>query len=705
MNGRNPKSGMPWRATLAPLVIVVFILLGPVACNNGDGGAHTNIDLPGSDNPWAEELASDGASLAVICLLKAAEVPVPEIIVDNLVGLIMGKLFEGGSTPDQEVLDGLKKIANTLAVIESKLQAIQTQLAELEEELKVDTAELDKEIRTQEMDQFITAINSLWDQYVALHKPDGTWITDNTVLSQLADDILNSLNGVFPQLVTIHDELTGEGSVSGSTMEAMQNYATTLVVDGGSARFSSYMMIENYFGAILRAQTRGATLMVEALRYSEANPTYSWKSETYPEDAKYFMQWYTKHIEDQVECFLRQTETFVTGTANPQKGFGEFVPDADKIFHRADLIAAWLSTRHRLDPTKELDGQSFFVYRVIGGPDRVDQYGMEFESSYDLYTSSLYDQNGTDVQYDVPNYRRTDHHAYADLVAGNSPYVQFMHPLDQNGGAKQKGAISDAKEIWTGKYLCAVSSYWEGKYLQEDYYLDDMPEHKNQWVYLQSVDSSGHTSKTGEKRIFYGHLLDIQQPPALLMGDWDISHTHDSREGLEQFSCWLDGEPTVGSQWVYLGVDAWPTAEGDGMGGYYLSGWTHNENAFVGHYYWAGSGSPQLAAHYTVEIEWEVSHNGDPVKERDCGLYLWVEQGDDHGDKGDFPYHNVGSGTDTKPESASVSMAPNSPFYVSMGARMFLDWNDQHADSYDDWHHWGAHYKVEAKDLYFTLPQ
>ena len=58
----------------------------------------------------------------------------------------------------------------------------------------------------------------------------------------------------------------------------------------------------------------------------------------------------------------------MTGTANPQKGFGEFVPDADKIFHRADLIAAWLSTRHRLDPTKELDGQSFFVYRVIGGP-------------------------------------------------------------------------------------------------------------------------------------------------------------------------------------------------------------------------------------------------------------------------------------------------------------------------------------------------
>jgi hypothetical protein len=164
-------------------------------------------------------------------------------------------------------------------------------------------------------------------------------------------------------------------------------------------------------------------LMVEALKYREANPQMA-SLDDYFQNAEYFMGWYMAHIEDQVEVFLKKTEQFIAKTAYPQKGFNDFAPEADKIFYRADLIAAWLSSRHRLDSTQPPDGQMFMVYRVIGGPDRVSQYGNIFTAG-STFTSILYDPTSTPDQYDLASYQQVPYHAYSDLRPGTSPYVQF----------------------------------------------------------------------------------------------------------------------------------------------------------------------------------------------------------------------------------------------------------------------------------------
>lgn len=666
---------------------------------------HTPAPLrpPGGDNDWAENLASDGASNGLEALLVAAPIPVPDFLVEDLVGLVMGKIFGGGPDPQQQILDSLNTINATLQTIETELAGIAGQLTKLEGALQVDTDELDKEIRTAEMDPYVNQIDTLWTVYRGLYNPaTKKWDTNPADLQNLASDILDLGHGVYPQLVGIHNLLTGEGNVSGSTMDAMMNYATALVIVSNKDPFASYMMIENYFGSILQAQTHGATLMVEALKYREANPQLA-APEAYPEGAEYFMSWYAVHVQDQVETFLQKTEQFVTKTAYPQQGFEAFVPEADKIFYRADLVAAWLSPWHRLDPIKPPNGQQFMVYRVIGGPDRVNQYGSGFTTGNNKFTSILYAPNGTD-QYGLPDYQTASYHGYSDLRPGTSPYVQFMHPLDNNGGAKQKGAISDATGIWTGKYVVEADSS-DNHWFPQPYYLNDIPGHTIYEVHYQSVNSAGGAPATGDDQILFGYVFEMQQPPAMLMGDWSVGMSHDSQSGLDFLGHEYDGSSTPGSQYVHLFVNAWPTVTHDQYW-YYPRGSFQQEYAMVGHYYWGGSTCcPVLGTDYTASMAWNVQNNGSPA-DLESGTLLWVQRGDQANSYGDYDYHYVGSGTDAGIQGGvRVNMVPGEAFDVSLGAHMYGDWDSHNVGSNDDWHHWYANYTITLKELHFELPQ
>jgi hypothetical protein len=469
------------------------------------------------------------------------------------------------------------------------------------------------------------------------------------------------------------------------------------------------MMMENYYGSILEAQTHGATLMVEALKYRDADPQFT-APEGFIEDAEYFMAWHNDHIEDQVEIFLNETEQFIASTAYPQKGFLDFVPEADKIFYRADLIAAWLSPRHRLK-TSDPNGQEFLVYRVFGGPDRVNQYGLGFPSLWGSpYTSILYDAPGTVDQYDIPDYTQTAYHAYSGLRSGTSPYVQFMHPLD-NGGARQKGAIADADEIRTGKYVLHSPTGDEQSF-PVPYYLDDMPTHKEYPSVYNFVNSAGQAPQSGDDKILFGYCLDIQHPPAILMGDWQVGLSQNTHSGLDSFSDSYNGSSTPGSQYVYLSVDAWPTVDRQSNGysdWYNLSGSFTQEETMTGTYYWAGSSSHIIKINYTADMEWEVDNNGSP-SDRLCGTLLSVfKPGEPFPIIGypDYDYHYVGSGTDSGIQGGASWLVSGAggQYDITLGPHMSADWNDKTVSSNDDWHHWQANYKLTLKDWYFTLSQ
>ena len=662
---------------------------------------------PVGDVPdWAKNIASAGAKKGLQYLLGVAHLPSPDWIVNPAVGLIMGLIFKGGPSPGPTTEQVLAQIQGTLADIENKLDAIAGQLNKIETELAVDTSAIEKQVAIQGMDPYVNHINGLWAQYQALRHADGTWNTDPANLESLALAILDSNNGVFPQLQAMHDLITGENNVSGSTLVAVANASQTLVVSGGESTFDCYMLIENYFGSLLRAQTRGSTLMMEALKYREANTTLTSPLGLYPGTAVDFSIWYQKQIEDEVECFLQQTEALVTATAYPQQGFADFVPGADQIFWRADLIAAWLSTKHRQDSTAKADGQKFMIYRVIGGPSRVAAYGTGFDGGWGkTFRSIQFAASGWDTQYSVPNYVQTDHHACGNLRTGAWPYVEFAPPV----GGYNGGVLKDAATISTGVY-CADISRLGGGSVSQAYYLNDIPTHAAGTVQFAAVDSAGQTPPPGDNdSMLYGHILDVQHPPAQLMGKWILRLSHSDQNGLgNPLADWLNGSTSPGSQSVYMGVNAWPTWTrrypygGDDTG--WVSGSFNHEYSLEGHYLWAGAGSPTLQLDWSGNLNWQVVYDGTPASHT-CGLNLWMGSGTGHDTSSNLGYQNIGNGTDGLTGSCKLAMAPGTEFYMSFGPHMQLDWGNQELHGSDEWHHWQANYNFSLTGLTLTLPQ
>ena len=753
-----------------------------------------------SDDSKTENLASAGASAAMAALLDGAGVPFSDLIADNVTGIIMSLIFKGGPDPEVKILNDLGKIEKTLVDIETELANIVDILTALEKQLGIDTAKIEYDILQTTLNDYVSNIHKLWIDYLSLYdKKTDSWVTDKITLDNQASAILVSSGiDILNQLVHIHDGLTGQGYYGNSVFHGMANYLALKVNAGGegSDPLLNYHLLESYFGTMLLAQTRAATLMVEALRYNEVSNS---EFGDYPGTATQFMELYKHLINDQVEHFLNAVEYFVTKTADPTKSLADFVPGADTIFMRADLTAAWLSTLHRPQPDSDLNGQKMIVYRVIGSPLRVEQYGNGFycPSSTMSFSTMLY-EDANQPYYDIPTYETTSHHSWSEL--NTSPYVQF-HPGVLHGTLSQTGLISDASEIWVGKYYTEnlidaqgnfrdfvkfylpdfdghcyghmevkalnsngekVTALWAtgtdgnpGAYyvMQDDgnfviYSKDDVAlwatgTHGNRGAYYKMEDNgnfviyskddvqlwaTGTDGNPGAifvmqadgnfviydnknySYIYYAYVLDIQHPPALLRGRWQTNHFHNHRsDDLSSLTLTMNGDPTDTSvaTWVnptnYLGVRAYPTVTcSECTQGCTVSGSFLQEFANTGWYQWAGSGSPTLEAQFTVYIErnmWVISYPGDKW----WGTHIRVENGTTGDNEVFFHTSPASTGTGTFGATLDVNMSPDAGFYLLVGSRASVNWNDEWIRYEFQWNHWNSGYRVTLTDLQLIL--
>ena len=713
-------------------LFLCLAMLMTAGCDDGNSNPAADTKPPGKGSEIGHEIASSGAAIGLAALLAGASVPLGGTIGAEVAGVLMALIFSsGGSDPDAEILDKLDQIQQTLQQIETQLAAISSQLKAIEAQLAIDTSDIERTVVTGGLNPYVTHINNLWNQYLVLRNSDGTWNTDNAYLTSLTYDILDSNNGAFLQLVGIHDGLTGEGGVSAAILEAVAENAT-LHTNAGGEHFEGYLLIENYFGAMLRAQTRGATLMVEALRYREADTARTLPG-TYPGDAVQFMDWYRAHIEDQVEVFLRATEQFVTKTAVLTKGMDDFVPDVQDIFWRADLTAAWLSRRHRASNDA---APSLLVYRVIGSPQRVEQYGSGFDvhaywpgvNVMAHFDTMLYSPSGIDPAYDVPAYAKVNHHSYHDI--GTTPYVQFLTPQGTDG-AMQKGAIASAEEIMVGKYEFGGFNDPATVVLEYDYYLEDIPCHDYTHVDINYFDASGHASDA-DNGIKYGCHVDIQHPSARHMGDWQFAWLHwdDGRLSDQDTNdtgevSHLDGSCQPQAQWVQLGGMAYPRAEGhpvvlddlleqaypsaEGIprsGQISLDGYYIREYGLVAYYYWADDTAMKVRPHARVTIDSTIHYNGYPA---DRWIGMWFHFGKAWGDVTDNPIPLESYDTGrlvrqlTLDPGGSLLLQPDNDYYCSWSSRADIDYTGKSSDSDADWHHWRGTIRTVLEDFWFTI--
>lgn len=443
------------------------------------------------DESSTENLASAGASIAIFALLQSMGVPGSGFIANSTTGLIMPLIFGGGDNPQAEILDKLNTMKATLTHIEEELENIVDLLEALEQQLAIDTAKILTELMQIALMENIIAINSVWENYRYLYHND-EWVTSKDKLNTVMHDTLDSDKQNLPlQLLAIHEVITG-GNIYSQGVLHLLAVELALKVNAGGDPLLHYKLLESYFGMLLKAESRAATLMVESLHYREASSQQPESGvESYNESAEFFMDRYVEKINDQVEHFLNAVEYFVTKTAHPTKSLADFVPDADRIFMRADLIAAFLSTLHRPDPDSDLNNQKMIVYRVIGSPLRVAEYGAEFYA-YDIvkpFSPMLY-ENANQPHYDIPTYKITSHHSWSEL--NTSPYVQF-HLGVLHGTVGQSGVISDASEIWIDKYYTddVYSKHSEGYAEWVSFHLNDFKGHSAKYIKVLSLNSNG----------------------------------------------------------------------------------------------------------------------------------------------------------------------------------------------------------------------
>ncbi len=698
--GDHMKTWM-FRISILLALLISVVALPLTSCGDDDDDDDNGV-LGGDD--ITHDLASAGATTALTALLEGAEIPFADLIGDETAGLIMSAIFGGGPDPDQEILDDLAEMKSLLLDIEAKLDNLAQQLSQIEKLMAIYTSDIEKTVIQQGLLPYTNQIQAYYENYTSLQNDTGTWITDDAVLHGLATDILDNSNGVFPQLVGIHNALTGESGLSDSVLRAIADTAGLKAYANGD-QLNYYYVLENYFGSVLRYETWAATLMVEALRYREAS---GHTIPGYTQDAPYFMKWYVAHIKDQVENFLEAVEYFVALSAYPHKSLTDFVPDSDTIFWRADLTAAWLSPLHRPDPTTEADGQELLVYRVVGSPERVKSYPDTFNDNYFAAPCKrmIYKPSGQ-TEYFVPVYELTDTHTMNKL--SESPYVQF-HPGNLFGTYIEAGTVSEATSILYSKYYSSVYNT-SGELIDEAYtYRNDFLQRAVFPVKVGKYNPKGLVPEDGDKSITYGHALDIQHPPALNKGHWYLQHTHDEKSKMQFVGYDLGGEPVdtinPSGAWTQtnntINVNAWPSRYLDPDDYFHVLGGFREEYANVGSYYWAGDDSLILTANYDIDVVRTLISGATPGT-RWWGSYIWLQCDNQHGVS--FHANDYSSGGPVNYKSGlAVGMVHDQLFYISLGSRAEADWQNSYCDV-DAWHHWEGNQHMYINDLYFTLSQ
>jgi hypothetical protein len=281
----------------------------------------------------------------------------------SLAGVDQDKITEAMKQQMQEMNAKLDEIINQLQIIEDELLDI----------LKAIQMAQDAIINNNENLHIADDLNVITNQYANLQyftvdvmgTPEG-----KAQAQQMATDILSaSAYDIDQKLYNIYAGVMGTDP--GIAEGAMSAWTTTLIDKVGTEDLLNlYLSLEYYFGSLISTQSKGLSLMVEALHHRD-NPI---SADTvlpgdYPGTAKeYLEQKFTPWMEDETEEFLRCVDRLVVAGLDLRTDATSQVAmlsdDVQQIYFRADFLAAQVSSRHPFG----------LVIRVTGEPDSVQAY-------------------------------------------------------------------------------------------------------------------------------------------------------------------------------------------------------------------------------------------------------------------------------------------------------------------------------------------
>jgi hypothetical protein len=412
---RKAHAVVAWLLIMAMLATVVG-----VGCHGGGGVG------PGPDPLGG---AGFGAASWIIEQIGAG-------IIAYITGESAGWLlsFVGGDDSSQALADAVDQMNQKLDQVIAELAVIEQELEAIMKLIQISTDEI-KNIEQ----QFLIAepqniINNTYDNMKGVFTSDEIGTPAGKAASQdtTADILSTARTNIDQQMFDIHAGIMG--ATPGIGNGAMDAFTTTLVDHTGDGQLlNRYKALESYFERLVTVQSKGLSLMVEALhaRDSQQASPGGVSSSDYQGTAKQWMDdKFTPYMEDEIEEFLRCTARLVVAECDLRTdaaAIGPFLPaDAAEIFKRADFIAAQIAPgRHGFGA----------VVRVIGEPDTVKSIIADYQvkangQPMDVVKLGLDKQNVKETTVEVWNhwpggYTRAYMQWNWDTSHGVSSFIKF----------------------------------------------------------------------------------------------------------------------------------------------------------------------------------------------------------------------------------------------------------------------------------------
>ncbi len=353
----------PWKKFryLIALGVILAVVAGLFACTDDD--AH--ISQP------QEEVLPLTPGTMFSAMLRGISSGIGNWGAKEALGWLLSLTGVDKDKATEEMKNQLDKMNKKLDYIIDELRNIEAELGNI---LKAIQMVEDDIINNNENLKIADDINVIENQYGNLqyYTVDVMGTAEGKARAlELADDILAAGGyDIDQKLYNIHAGIMGTDP--GIAEGAMSAWTTTLIDKVGTEDLLNlYLSLEYYFGSLISTQSKGLTLMVEALHHRD-NPVTAASgrlAQGFPGTAEqYLEEKFTPWMEDEVEEFLRCVDRLVVAGLDLRTNATapvEMIPgDVRQIYFRADFLAAQVSSRHSFG----------LAVRLIGEPDSIQAY-------------------------------------------------------------------------------------------------------------------------------------------------------------------------------------------------------------------------------------------------------------------------------------------------------------------------------------------
>ena len=293
-------------------------------------------------------------------------------IIEGLVGLgleIFGIVYDVATDPTATIMAQLNQINITMALINEQLAALQQGQQILFNQIRFEGDKTRLNTIETHNDTYITDINNEFDNFRLDINSNKYALSTKAQRGVIVTNHINAITlgtghggrSTWNNVQTVYKNLVGYVDPDTALLRQYTQVLTDLITTRGQDVWSSYLILENYFGRILTIQAQGISLVVE-VDLAQSNLVSA------VEHVQTFQSWTaseTAMFLDGVRLLISAgtDHSLYISCPDDQKRF--LPPKTEEILSRAYFLAAQCSTNYVFGLNGQLVGEPYSVEQIV----------------------------------------------------------------------------------------------------------------------------------------------------------------------------------------------------------------------------------------------------------------------------------------------------------------------------------------------------